>query len=128
MSVQDDNQQIPLRMASMFGWVEMVQILLHRGATVNSMDIRGRTPLHQVVRSKYCSWLNDVRITQLLLEHGAGVNAQDNDNMTPLLVASFYGRVDMVKVLLDHGATTSLPGNLGRTPLHLVARSRYYPV
>ena len=126
MSIQD-NEQIPLRLASLFGWVEMVRILLHRGATVNSVDNRGRTLLHQVAGSKYCSRLNDVRIAQLLLDHGTGVNAQDNDNTTPLHVASYYGKADLVKVLLDRGATSNLPGNLGRTPLHLVAGSRYDP-
>ena len=128
MSVQDDNKQIPLHLASLFGWVEMVRILLHRGVTANSMVNLGRTPLHHVAGSKYCSRPNDVRIAQLLLEHGAGVNAQDNDNTTPLHMASLCGRVDVVEVLLDHGATSSLPGNLGRTPLHLVAGSRYYPI
>ena len=126
MTVQD-NQQIPLRLASLFGWVEMVRILLHRGATANSMDDRGRTLLHQVAGSKYCSRPNDVRIAQLLLEHGADVNAQDDDNTTPLHVASYHGRVDLVRVLLDHGATPNFPGSLGRTPLHLVAGSRYDP-
>ena len=127
VSVQD-NQQIPLRLASLCGWVEMARVLLHRGATANSEDNFGRTALHQVARSTYSPWLNEACIAQLLLEHGAGVNAHDNVNITPLHVASYHGKVDVVKVLLDHGATSNLPGILGRTPLHLVAGSRYYPV
>ena len=87
----------------------------------------GRTPLHQVAGSEYCSRLNDVRIAQLLLEHGADVNAPDNDNTTPLHVASYHRRVDLVTLLLDHGAAPNFPGNLGRTPLHLVAGSRKDP-
>ena len=112
VSVQDDNQQIPLRLASLFGWVELVRVLLHRGETANSMDILGRTPLHQVAGSKYyhsrlLATLNQVRITKLLLEHGAVVNAQDHDNTTPLHIASYYGKVDIVKVLLDCGAPSN---------------------
>ncbi|KAI9455272.1 ankyrin repeat-containing domain protein [Lactarius psammicola] len=115
----NEHHLTPLHLASLYGWVEMVRVLLDRGATVDSEDNLGRTPLHLVTESEYCSWLDGVRIAQLLLEHGADVNAQDKNNTAPLHAASYYGRVYMVQVLLDHDAMADLEGNSGRTP--------YYP-
>jgi ankyrin repeat protein len=97
------------------------RVLLDRGATINSEDKFGRTPLHSVVEGTYNFEQYRVRIAQLLLERGADVNAQNEDNRTPLHSASYYGRVEIARLLLDGGATANSKDAQGRTPLHTVA-------
>ena len=128
MNIQNKNHLTPLHLASFFGWVKMVRILLDRGASANSEDNLGRTPLHLVAEGSGDLGQDGVRVASLLLEHGADINAQGKDSAIPLHLASYYGGVDMVQMLLDHGATANSKGNLGRTSLHLVAGSKHYPL
>ena len=49
--------------------------------------------------------------------------------LTPLHLASYYGRVEIVRVLLDGDASPNSKSNQGRTPLHIVAGGGgYYDV
>ncbi|KAH8993414.1 ankyrin repeat-containing domain protein [Lactarius akahatsu] len=116
----DVNAQVHL--ASYFGNVKILRVLLDRGATANSKRKLGRTPLHLAAEGKH---INGVRITDLLLEHGADVNAQDKDNTTPLHLASYCGRVKIARMLLDRGANANATNALGQTPLHMVSRGAY---
>jgi hypothetical protein len=52
----------------------MVRVLLDRGATVDSEDNLGQTPLHMVSRGAYISQDDSIRIAQLLLKRGADVH------------------------------------------------------
>ena len=122
VNAQDEDNATPLHLASYDGRVETARFLLERDANPNSKDNQGRTPLHSVAEDRYLYSEDDgIRVVQLLLEHGADVNAQDEDNLSPLHVASYHGRVEIVRVLLDGGATTSLKGN--QQQLHFPAPS-----
>jgi ankyrin repeat protein len=103
VNLQDKNQLTPLHLASLYGWVEMVRVLLDRGATANSEDNLGQTPLHMVSLGTYISLEDGARIAQLLLENGADVNAQDNNHATPLDLAKRYGRTEVESLLLRYG-------------------------
>ncbi|KAN0130596.1 Ankyrin repeat-containing domain protein [Lactarius tabidus] len=59
-------------------------------------------------------------IAWLLIGRGANVDAQDKGHMTPLHLASYYGKLDIVRALLSHGASVNTKGELGQTALHLV--------
>ena len=117
--------QTPLYSASLYGRFDIVRLLLDHGATANSDDRFGRTPLHLVAEGEHNLEQDRVRAAQLLLDRGADVNAQDEDGATPLHLASHLGRIDIARVLLDRGATTNSTGSKGRTPLHSVAQGRH---
>ena len=124
--MQNTYHLTPLHLASLYGRLDIARVLLDRGATVNSEDNFGRTPLHLVAEGKYNFEQDHIRVAQLLLERGADINAPDEDNNTPLHLASHYGRVDNARVLLDGSATTSTKDNQGQTPLHTAAAGANY--
>lgn len=127
VNVQDKSQLTLLHLASLYGWVEMVRVLLSHGATANAEDDLGRTPLHTVslARGVYISGENGVRIAQLLLKYGADVNAQDNNHATPLDFASHHEKPEIASLLsrcggkanakIDQGSTSN---QLEGTDLH----------
>ena len=125
-TVQDKYQLTPLHLASLYGWVEMVQVLLNRSTTVNSEDNLGRTPLHMVslARDSFISRENDARengvcIARLLLEHGADVNAQDNNHATPLDFASHHGKPEIASLLSQYGGKFNAKIEQNPTPNQL---------
>ena len=109
--VQDKHQLTPLHLASLYGWVEMVRVLLDRGATVNLEDNLGRTPLHMASLARDAP----VCMAQLLLEHGADVNAQDNNYATPLDFASHHGTPEIASLLSRYGGKFNAKINQGPT-------------
>lgn len=77
--------------------VEVERFLLD-GATPNSHNEDGLTPLHQ------CAIDNNEEILQLLLRHGADVNAQDTEQWTPLHAAACCAHIGIVRLLINSGA------------------------
>ena len=125
MRVQHKNHFTPLHLALSYERFDIARVLLKNGATANSKDNFGRTPLHLVAKGKYNFEQDRIGIAQLLLERGADVHAHDNDNVTPLHLACYDWRVAIARVLLDGGAAPNSKGNLGRIPLHSVAAGGY---
>ena len=72
MDVRDIAGASALHKASDWQNLQIVQLLLERGASVNARYNRGSTPLHEALNRR------DVAIVQALLEGGADVNAGDN--------------------------------------------------
>lgn len=117
MNVQGKYQLTPLHLASLFGWVEMVRVLLERGATANTEDRLGQTPLHAVSGGASMSKKSQeagVRIVKLLLEHGADVNAEDNNHETPLDFALHHGKLDIASLLSQYGCKAN--AKVGQSP------------
>ena len=107
----DDGFQ-PLGLASFFGHEEVAELLLSKGARVNSASKNAQRvmPLHSAVAGGH------VAIAKTLLARGADVNARQADDFSPLHGAAQNGQLAMVKLLLGHGAEVNAKGG-GRTPL-----------
>ena len=119
--------------------LEMVKLLLQRGANVHAVDDTFHTPLHLASR---------METAQVLLDAGADVNARTQRNGETLLFSAAWGAaqdrdknyetyLNLTKMLIARGADVNIKlrsGSMieedapyrdkqGDTPLHGVARS-----
>ncbi|CAN9409540.1 unnamed protein product [Alternaria sp. RS040] len=91
----------PLFDACLKGDVDMVRLLLDKGAKVNDVCSQW-TPLHGAYRS--------ADVTRLLLEAGASVDeVVAGSERSPLFLAAEWGQTDVVTVLVEHHADVNLP-------------------
>ncbi len=91
--------------------MDMVNILLSRGADPNLSNNDGKTALIIAVEEKI---ENMVRV---LLDKGANVNAKDNDGRTALMWSSWWGKPDAMRILLGKGADVNAKSGDGGTAL-----------
>ncbi|KAI5837181.1 ankyrin repeat-containing domain protein [Morchella snyderi] len=88
-----------LHWASAHHRIDLVQALLAQGASANTSDEWGMTPLHSAVLSG-----NDL-ITLVLLENGAIIDQVDTEcEVTALQCAALLGNHVIAGLLLNHGA------------------------
>ena len=93
--------------------IDIINILLEKGADINAKDNYGRTPLMHAIQYG-CS----EEVIKILLEKGADINAKDNYGWTPLMYAIQYGcSEEVIKILLEKGADINAKDNYGWTPL-----------
>lgn len=113
--------------------VEMVDLLLARGAKVNARDANNLTPLHVAAEKARAE------IAKTLIEHGAALEARDVYGFTPLMVTAFYMRIQWVEQrgarfkfvqgdnievaqhLVDAGADVNARDGEGASALYLAA-------
>ena len=90
---------------------EMVTLLVHTGANLNSRDITGNTGLH--IGAKF----GCLKIVETFLDRGLDVDTQGFDNSTALIMASFSGETAVVKLLLSWGPDIEHVNKSGNTAL-----------
>lgn len=107
----------PLGLASFFGHLEAVKLLLQKGADIHELSRDGQfnnTALHAAVAGNYEG------IVEILLHHQANVNARSKGavraGFTPLHVAAGRGQMNLVAALLEHGADRNATNDAGLTP------------
>ena len=105
----------PLHVAAAAGHLEMVRLLLVKGASVNRANEKGATPLHRAI--------DHPAVVALLLEHGAEVDAADEQGRTPIHWLARYPTLESVSLLVDAGANLNAQDHRGETPLHRAAYS-----
>jgi len=104
--------------------LDLIDVLLRGGASLEGQDSNGRTPLHNAARCAYLS------VFQLLLDQGADFRATDVDGLTPLhVIAATWPRIDndllsKATLLLDRGADIEARTLRGETVLHLAVSFR----
>ena len=104
--------------------MEIVELLIAKGADVNMRDDSGQTPLLNATSGGH------KEIIELFIAEGADVNAKGYDGMTPLHVAALYGRKEIAELFIAKGADVnafSEPNPLLRsgTPLDLAIMRKH---
>src|SRR5215471_3944124 len=143
VAVDSDWGGTPLMTAAYYGNLNIVVLLLERGANVKAVNRDGGTALHYAARGgrsfevvatlvsrgapvnaqDQTGWtalmmgLENREITELLLTHGADVKLRTKGGETALQYAAGQNRVWLVKPLIDRGADVNSGNNAGQTPL-----------
>jgi ankyrin repeat protein len=110
VEARDTSGRTPLYLASEQGKLDVVELLLARGADINAIT-GGTTPLHRA-----CNLPSD-EIAKLLIKRGAGVNVRNKGGLAPLDVAACFGRMDIAILLIDKGSELHTKDRFGRTPV-----------
>jgi uncharacterized protein len=105
----------PLMMAVFRGQMELVKLMIDKGADVNKT---GWTPLH------YAATTGHVPLINLLLENHAYIDAESPNKTTPLMMAAHYGTPGAVKLLLEEGADPSLKNDVGLTAIDFAQNAK----
>ena len=102
--------------------LQVIRLLLDKGANVKAKNIAGLTPLHTAVLRH-----GEAAAVELLIARGAPVNAvADQQGWIPLHGAAGSGRLDLVEILLTHGGDRAAKDGRGLTPVQ-VAKGAGHP-
>ena len=112
----------PLHIASRCGYMEIVELLITAGASVDVPDELGETALFRSVEGGHLS------IMKLLLDSGADVRVKNKAGLTALHLAACFGRMKMFDSLVRNGCSPNAVSEKvykdwdgGRTPMHYAA-------
>lgn len=100
-----------LALAAAQGHVEMVRLLLGKGADLDARTKRLETPLFLAAAKGHH------KIVALLVDSLAGINLPDYEGRAPLIAAAGAGHLETVKVLLDGGANPNATMGTGESPM-----------
>jgi ankyrin repeat protein len=102
--------------------VEVVRLLLARGADPNGVTQQGLSPLLLAASAGHAE------LASMLLQAGADPNTQDRFGRTALYEAAQRGDQVMAAVLLRHGADATLASRHGRDALQLAGHAGHEAV
>lgn len=105
----------PLHLAAFFGWPELANALIDKGAVVDSRSTNSmkNTPLHAAAAGGV------VALVDLLLKRGANPNLTQQGGWTALHAAAQSGNRAMAETLLAHGANLNQRADNNQTPLDM---------
>lgn len=136
----DVNERLPslrekaIHLATHRGHLDMVTLLLDKGAKINAKDADDYRPIHHAadrMRLKDNSGNpidpkleEKMIIARLLIERGARINVNSvGQKHTPLDLAARAGDLEMVKLLIDNGANVN-----NYKPLHLASEKGHLEI
>lgn len=112
-----DTNETALIISSELGRVEVVRMLLEKGAKVDLQCTRGTTALQMAVKNGHESCV------KLLLNAGANPNMKNQRNKSPVGIACERGLPSVIEHLVQSGGDLhDLQGNEGETALQLAMR------
>jgi uncharacterized protein len=108
-----EDGETPLMWACEPGTLNIMDLLLERGAGVNTPDFFGVTPLMYAAANE--TTMHAYEPVELLLKNGAEVNLPDRHGTTALMYATEAGQLRCVYRLLKAGADPNMTNHDGRT-------------
>ncbi len=116
---QNEYLFLDLMFVTLIGNKEEVELLINKGADVNSKDISGGTVLMGAALNGH------IEIVKLLIDKNANLNATDNESNTALIYATMNGHKDIVELLLNIGADINLKSKEGATALNYAEKKGF---
>lgn len=115
INIQDKDGRTPLIHAVVDDKLNIIKLLVEKGADINIQDSVGYTALH------YASQNFSLETLKILLDNGAKIDIQDVHGNTPLFRAVFNskGRGEVINLLLEYGANKYIENKYGVSPLKL---------
>ncbi|KAL4608507.1 integrin-linked protein kinase [Arapaima gigas] len=107
----DDHGFSPLHWACREGRSAVVDMLIMRGARINTMNRGDDTPLHLAASHGHSD------IVAKLIQCKADTNAANEHGNTPLHYACFWGQDQVAEELVTNGSQVSFCNKYGETPL-----------
>jgi len=99
VNLKDKDKSSPLHNAAFLGNLEIVDLLLKKGASsVNEGNFRGQTPLLFACEKGHPG------VVTRLLDAGADIEARDALGRTPLMTTALSRNMEVVKILVRRGA------------------------
>ncbi|NWX94232.1 ANR52 phosphatase, partial [Nothoprocta pentlandii] len=103
--------------ASRAGHLEVLKLLVARGADVACKDKKGYTLLHTAAAS------GQIEVVRHLLRLGVEIDEPNSFGNTALHIACYMGQDAVANELVNYGANVNQPNEKGFTPLHFAAVS-----
>lgn len=111
----------PLILASNLGDLDVVKLLLSKGADINRRNVFEQTSLMGAASQ------NQISVVRYLLGAGAAVDLRARDGETALMIAARKDYIDVVKALLDAGADVTVR-DIGDRTAQILAQHLGYEV
>lgn len=111
-----------LMYASQWGFIDIVKILIDKGADINIRGLYGNTALTFATQSGF------VEIVKILIDNGAELNIKDDGGYTALMYASMDGYIDIAIILIEKGADINIKDGFGNTALKFATENRHIEI
>ena len=152
VNVFNDKHESPLHIASSYGYLDIVKLLVENKANIDSVDEKGNTPLMCACENKHEETAlflihskanlnifnneknsplhsavrnNFIRIIEEGIKRGCDLNIIDKNDNTPLIEASRIGNTEIIKLLANNRANVNSQNILGQTALYFAVKGQY---
>ena len=109
----DDMGRKPILFAVVGGSLQVIQLLLENGASLDTVDNAGNGIVHYIV-----TYRKKPLLLWFALTNGLSLSPRNNRKVTPLHLAATAQMTDFVKLLCENGAEVDAQTDRGATPLH----------
>ncbi len=99
INIQNYKGKTGLHCAAKAGFLNVINLLIENGATVDAADDTGETPLFEAIRSTIKSGEKQCAALEALLIKGANPNVKNRKGQTPLQVAKRMRRADAGRIV-----------------------------
>eukprot|EP01155_Anaeramoeba_flamelloides_P052660 Anaeramoba_flamelloidesc42828_g3_i2.p1 GENE.c42828_g3_i2~~c42828_g3_i2.p1 ORF type:complete len:208 (-),score=36.60 c42828_g3_i2:163-786(-) len=112
------NGQTVAHSVARLGKIDILRLLISKGADIHSKTNDGRNPLHFAVLN------GNKEVIRILIENGANIDEPKRDGNTPLHIAASNGMTDTTVLLIkEFGSSPFRLNNDGDHPLDLAIRN-----
>lgn len=108
------------------GLVRLIQILIDHKIDINSINVFGNTPLHELAETVKLSKTKSKQIFESLNEEDVKLNEVNDNGNTPLHIAVIEINVNIVKLLVEEGAKKKIINDSGSTPIKIAKKMLKY--